>query len=253
MDSRFRWPDKIDAALSALLVVQVLTLFVAIPLSAKHPAAHVLLDACHLVFAMICVAVLTRHRLIQAALLGALALLAIAPSVGSWLLAHRGFDSTTLDETIALTAFVFNAAVTSIVAIHVFGPGRVTGHRIRGAILLYLNVAALFSIAYSALEAHLPGSIMSTTGTPLATVSGLRAATLSYFSLSTITTTGFGDFVPVDPFARSLASLESVVGQLFPATLMARLVALHVAHSGDGSKAAAEAPRQGVLGSGEAR
>ncbi|MGC1888206.1 MAG: potassium channel family protein [Stellaceae bacterium] len=33
-----------------------------------------------------------------------------------------------------------------------------------------------------------------------------------YFSLATPTTTGYGDIVPVDPFARSLANLESVLG-----------------------------------------
>jgi voltage-gated potassium channel Kch len=63
---------------------------------------------------------------------------------------------------------------------------------------------------------------------------------LNYFSLTTITTTGYGDFVPVDPIARSLANLEAVFGQLFPATLLARLVALHVAHSGDAARALRE-------------
>ena len=36
-----------------------------------------------------------------------------------------------------------------------------------------------------------------------------------YFSLTTLTTTGYGDIVPVDPFARSLANLESVIGQFY--------------------------------------
>jgi hypothetical protein len=50
------------------------------------------------------------------------------------------------------------------------------------------------------------------------------AATI-YFSFVTLTSTGYGDILPVNPFARSLANLESIVGQLFPATLLARLVA----------------------------
>jgi voltage-gated potassium channel Kch len=54
---------------------------------------------------------------------------------------------------------------------------------------------------------------------------------LTYFSLSTLTTTGYGDVVPVLPLARSLANLEAVMGQLFPATLLARIVALHLEHS----------------------
>jgi len=49
-----------------------------------------------------------------------------------------------------------------------------------------------------------------------------------YFSLVTLTTTGYGDVVPLHPFARSLATLEAVIGQLFPATLLARLVTLEL-------------------------
>jgi len=44
----------------------------------------------------------------------------------------------------------------------------------------------------------------------------------------TLTTTGYGDVVPLHPFARSLATLEAVIGQLFPATLLARLVTLEL-------------------------
>ncbi len=51
---------------------------------------------------------------------------------------------------------------------------------------------------------------------------------LLYFILMTLTTTGYGDIVPLDPVARSLATLEAVIGQLFPATLLARLVTLEM-------------------------
>jgi hypothetical protein len=66
----------------------------------------------------------------------------------------------------------------------------------------------------------------------IAAAPGARTAELSYFSLSAIATAGYGDFVPVHPLARSLAKLEAVFGQLFPATFLARLVALHLAHTG---------------------
>jgi Ion channel len=53
-------------------------------------------------------------------------------------------------------------------------------------------------------------------------------ATMLYFSLTTLTTTGYGDIVPVDPFARSSANLESVIGQFYLAITIARLVTLEV-------------------------
>ena len=49
-----------------------------------------------------------------------------------------------------------------------------------------------------------------------------------YFSFTTLTTLGYGDIVPVHPLARSLAYLEAIVGPLFVAVLIARLVALQV-------------------------
>jgi len=222
--------NKVDLSLSALLVVQILTLFVAIPIGASHPAGHLLLDACHLVFALVCVIVLTRHRALQGALLVAILLLSMGPFLADRLSPEISIGEDVRHEIIALTAFAFNAAVTAIVARHVFGPGRVTAHRVQGAILLYLNVASLFAIAYGLMAAHAPGSIAPTAGGGLPAVAGARLATLTYFSLTTLTTTGFGDLAPISPLARSLASLEAVFGQLFPATLLARIVALRLAH-----------------------
>jgi hypothetical protein len=55
------------------------------------------------------------------------------------------------------------------------------------------------------------------------------ASNLIYFSFVTLTTTGYGDIFPVHPIARSLCNLESIFGQLYPATLLARLVTLELA------------------------
>jgi hypothetical protein len=49
-----------------------------------------------------------------------------------------------------------------------------------------------------------------------------------YFSFTTLTSTGFGEIVPVNPFARSMTNLEAVLGQLYLAILLARLVTMHV-------------------------
>jgi Ion channel len=48
-------------------------------------------------------------------------------------------------------------------------------------------------------------------------------ATMLYFSLTTRTTTGYGDIMPVDAFARSLANLESLLGPFYLAITVARL------------------------------
>ena len=47
-----------------------------------------------------------------------------------------------------------------------------------------------------------------------------------YFSFVTLTTVGYGDITPVALGARSLTMLEALVGQLYPAVIIARLVSL---------------------------
>ena len=49
-----------------------------------------------------------------------------------------------------------------------------------------------------------------------------------YFSFVTLTTVGYGDIVPIHPVARSLCNLELIIGQLYPATLLARMVSLEI-------------------------
>ena len=45
-----------------------------------------------------------------------------------------------------------------------------------------------------------------------------------------MTTTGYGDISPLHPVARAMCNLEAIFGQLYPATLLARLVTLEIEH-----------------------
>ena len=60
---------------------------------------------------------------------------------------------------------------------------------------------------------------------------GLLNDNLSYFSFVTLTTLGYGDIVPVSGPAKTFSTLEAIVGQLYIALLVARLVGLHTAQS----------------------
>lgn len=55
----------------------------------------------------------------------------------------------------------------------------------------------------------------------------IQIGELVYFRLTTLTSTGYGDIMPVHPAAGSLANLEGVIGQLFLTILLARLVSQH--------------------------
>jgi hypothetical protein len=112
-----------------------------------------------------------------------------------------------------------------VVARAVFARGRVTYHRVVGAVLVSLTIAVTFVALFSIAGLLVPGAF---TGLSFEDSPAL-ASKLIYFSFVTLTSTGYGDIVPVDPVARSLCNVETIIGQLYPATLLARLVTLELA------------------------
>lgn len=107
-----------------------------------------------------------------------------------------------------------------------FAPGRVTLRRIEGALAAYLLVGLIFASAYDAVNALAPGAF-ERGGVPMPSTT--RSGEFLFFSVITLTTTGYGDIVPVHPVARSLAMLQVITGTLFTTVLLARLVSLELA------------------------
>jgi hypothetical protein len=99
----------------------------------------------------------------------------------------------------------------------------VTFHPIVGGVLLYLIIGQIFAGLIGLVTLLEPGAV-----THLEPLNNNFVGNLIYFSFVTLTTTGYGDIVPLHPYARSLANIEAVIGQLYPATLLARLVTLEL-------------------------
>ena len=115
-------------------------------------------------------------------------------------------------------------ALGTVVTRAVFGPGYVTYHRVVGAVLVYLLIAVGFACLFTFLGLSVADAFK---GIEFVDDRSL-ASKVFYLSFATLTTTGYGDIVPVHPWARSLCNIEAVIGQLYPATLLARLVTLEV-------------------------
>jgi hypothetical protein len=92
-----------------------------------------------------------------------------------------------------------------------------------GAVALYLLLGAIFVPIFGLLDLIIPGSIRDSSF-PNAAVQWQQ---LVYFSYTTLTSSGYGDILPVSWWARSAANLEMVAGVLFITIVMARLVALY--------------------------
>jgi hypothetical protein len=117
------------------------------------------------------------------------------------------------------------ALLAGLITVQVFREGPVTMNRIFGAITVYLLIGMMFEFAYTAVNLILPDAFGNAAPMPGDTAA---PASFLYFSLSTLTTVGYGDIIAVHPIARSLANLESLIGQMFPAVLLARLVSMEL-------------------------
>jgi len=140
-------------------------------------------------------------------------------------------QSTIVDIYLDVAAWLI-AGITliAVVARTVFGPGKVTLHRIMGGVLLYLTIGLTFVALFGLLCLFVPEAFKGIG--PMSKNFGV-AGDLIYFSFVTLTTIGYGDIVPLHPYVRGVANFEAVIGQLYPATLLARLVTLELA-SGNG-------------------
>jgi len=127
---------------------------------------------------------------------------------------------------------IFLCYVTGSILRSVFRARLVDGNILCGAACVYLLAGALWGYSYAMLEVVHAHSFNVTDPLMAKTVNLYdEPGWLIYFSYTTLTTVGFGDVLPGDALARSLAVLEAVIGQITLVVMMARLVGLHVAHS----------------------
>lgn len=129
-----------------------------------------------------------------------------------------------------LLVILFLALTIIVLLARVLRPGRVTYHRIEGAVAVYLLIAVMWAEAFGLLEFLVPGSI-DLGGASSGDEGGFSGGML-YFSFVTLTTLGYGDITPQNVLSRQLCVLEAITGVLFIGTLIARLVSLEVAGRG---------------------
>jgi hypothetical protein len=220
LEKRFeRWRDRYsDPLMTALTVLLLLLMFVIAPLQAS---GNLYVEGVGFIIGFTMIG----GALIMSGSIPLLMIMLVALVMNGTAVLLRLRAPSLLDiYLIACAWLIIGSALAYVVGSGVFGPGRVNYHRIIGAIFLYFLIAMIFVTFYILIGLLLPDAF-----------SGLKvedspalASNLIYFSFMTLTSTGYGDIVPVQPIARSLSNLESIIGQLYPATLLARLVTLEL-------------------------
>ena len=207
-----------DPLLTVLTILFALLLFVIAPL---HAAGIVISQDVGLAVALvIIISVLFAYGLSGAVVV---MLVGFGLALAATVLRHR--HQTPLDLYLDATAWILlGLALSWVVARAVFAPGRISYHRIMGAILLYLTIGVTFVALYTFVGLL---NFDSFSGMALKD-SPTFASTMVYFSFGTLTTAGSADIAPLHPIARSLTNVEAMIGQLYPATLLARNVTLEI-------------------------
>ncbi|MFY9775565.1 MAG: potassium channel family protein [Trebonia sp.] len=116
-------------------------------------------------------------------------------------------------------ALILLMAVIMVVR-RVLAKRTVTIQSIYGALSAYIIIGLMFASSFAAIN-YLSTSDFFADNEPANT------QTFQYFSFTTLTTLGYGDFTAAESGSRSIAVLEALTGQIFLATLVARLVAAY--------------------------
>jgi Ion channel len=123
----------------------------------------------------------------------------------------------------AVLLSVLLAVFATIAALRFALRGRkVDSERLSAALSAYLLAGHCFGIVYFQVEQFRTGSFAI--GGAATQLSQLDLQTAIYFSFVTLATLGYGDIFPLTPTARGMAISEAILGQLYLAVLVARLV-----------------------------
>jgi voltage-gated potassium channel Kch len=211
------WSD--DRSLSIMLVLLFLTVFVFYPLTGLGLLSNLYLHVAASLILVIGVLMILKHGRIAifASIFAGLSI------VMRW--SDYGLHNPTLFFLHALlttTSFIIFAI---LILFRVFRSGPVNIHRIQGAVIVYLFLGLIWAAFYQLVMLKIPNAFSLK---PQAENLLAIQHELVYFSFSTLTTVGYGDITAINPIARSLAVAEALIGQLFPAILIARLVAMEL-------------------------
>jgi len=145
-----------------------------------------------------------------------LGLLGLAAILGE-VIGQRGFLGVTYLLHVVLFLFTMFLIVRRLAHSR-----EITISSVAGALCLYVLIGMVFAGVFVAIALFSGQPFLQSADPDVR----LRIGDYFYFSFVTMTTTGFGDVFPATSMARALSMVEAVLGQLFLATLVARLVSV---------------------------
>lgn len=201
----------------AWLLGAELTLILVYPFFANSPFRQEVFRACSSI--VVCS---TMYALMGRGRVTVLALALGIPPLGIVMLNLVGY-ARWLHTFGLFLSFIFLGYMSVILVWTILTEASVTADTLAGSIAAYLLIGITFGIAYTIIDTLIPNAFKDT----IEPGKHFTQSEFTFFSFVTLTTVGYGDIVPWTAFARALAMIESVIGTMYPAVLVARLVGLH--------------------------
>lgn len=121
---------------------------------------------------------------------------------------------------------IFLTQMLGMILVHIESEDEVTIDLIMAAACAYILLGMAWGYAYYFLEIFHPDSF-NIAENPVDDLWDFY-----YYSFVTLTTVGYGDILALTRSARGLSILEAIIGQLYLAIMISRLVGLHASQSG---------------------
>ena len=176
------WQDPVrNPSLTVLLGLQLFLMFFALPVAATGGATAAPVGQLLLLVGLSLVVMLSHQGVEIVIILLGLAAIAASVALGrEW----SPLTGSVLNRGGIILVF---PALTWVVAHAVYAPGRITFHRLQGAVVAYLSLATIFAAAFTLVWEVIPGPFANL---PAEARGPHEFVTMFYFSLARLTTTG---------------------------------------------------------------
>jgi hypothetical protein len=214
---------KMKGSLRSLAISMVLLLLL-YPFLVQGTAQRIFMNilASAIFFFGISVVSYARHNLVFALSL------AVPWFILSWLEVISPDPTLALSLASSVLALLFYAFTTVVIFRFILRAKDVTGDVLFGAICIYMLIGGMWFLIYTMIEALQPGSFMYSALGPGHAVEWTE---FLYYSYATLTTLGYGDIVPVSLPAKHFAATQAIVGVMYLAIIISRLIGLFISQS----------------------
>jgi hypothetical protein len=128
-------------------------------------------------------------------------------------------DGPWIRSAAAATLAALILSILWLVAQRLVRADRVDAELLCSALGAYLLLGSFWAQTYEIIDLMVPAAFSKP--------GGASPSALLYFSFTTLTTTGYGDITAVNPVVRMWSIFEAIIGTMYNATVIARLVSLY--------------------------